>query len=512
MRRHVTVALGIPLVLLAAACGGSTGQADTSSSTSTNQTLTIAPIVDAQPWDLKDAGLGNNAIYYQAPYDPLLRLDPKANVTPNLATEWTYEDARNTVLNLTLRSDVTFTDGTKFDATAVKVNFDHNRTGANEVAGQLKGIKSVDVVDATHVKITLSAPDPSFVPNIASGAGMMASPTAIADGSLKDGPVGTGPYVLDKAATTAGSVYTFVRNEKYWNKSAFPFAKVVFKPMTDGTAALNALRSGQVDGALLTTAKNIPAATSGGLKILQYPPGDISGVYIWDRAGKLCKPLADVRVRQAINLAFDRKAIVEKVMLGLGQPTEQVFNPASTAYDASLNDRYPYDPQKARSLLAAAGYGNGFSCDTVDLSSFNAQAQAAMTEQLAAVGITLNAETVPAQDIINQLLAGKFPISFFQLASFRSWDTAVIQLQPTSLWNTFRYQDPTVTDLINRAQTQSDDQAGTTFRELNAYLVDQAWNAPWAVVQSAFAYSKRIDVVAQEYATMPFLYNFTPAR
>lgn len=511
MRRLLPLALGIPLVLVVAACGDSGSQGASGGSTSTNQTLTLAPIVDAQPWDLKDAGLGNNTVYYQAPYDPLLRLDPKAAVKANLATEWKYDDPQNTVLSLTLRSDVTFTDGTKFDASAVKVNLEHNKTGANEVAGQLKGIKSVDVVDATHVKITLSAPDPSFVANIASGAGMMASPKAIADGTLKDTPVGSGPYVMDKSATTPGSVYTFVRNDKYWNKGAFPFAKVVFKPMTDQTAVLNALRSGQIDGSLLTTAKNISPAKSGGLNILQYAPGDVNGVYIWDRGGTICKPLGNVKVRQAINYAFDRKTLVDKVFGGLGTPTTQVFNPSSTAFDAGLNDKYPYDANKAKSLLAEAGYGSGFTCDTVDLSAFNAQAQAAMLEQLAAVGIKLNVKTVPPADIINQLLAGKFPISFFALASFRSWDTTVIQLQPTSLWNIYKYQDPKVTDLINKAQSESESSAGGTFKELNTYVVDQAWNAPWSVVQNAYAYSKRVKVVPQEYTPVPFLYNFTPA-
>ncbi|MEV6348025.1 ABC transporter substrate-binding protein [Actinoplanes sp. NPDC051851] len=510
MHRRSFLAIGASLAISGglAACGGGSGS---SSSGSGSTTLTLAPIVDAQPWDLKDAGLGNNTLYYQAPYDALLKLDTKANVGANLATEWAYEDSGNTVLALTLRSDVTFTDGTVFDATAVKTNLEHTKTGANEAAGQLKGVKSVEVVDATHVKITLTGPDPSFVANLGSVAGMMASPKAIEAGTLKDGPVGTGPYVMDKTATTSGSVYTFTRNADYWNADAYPFDKVVFKPMTDSTAALNALRSGQIDGTLITAPKNISVVESAGLNILKYAPGDVSGVYIWDRGGKICKPLGDVRVRQAINYAFDRATLISKVMEGMGTATTQVFNPSSTAYDASLNDRYPYDPAKAKSLLAEAGYADGFSCDTVDLSAFNAQAQAAMIEQLAAVGIKLIAKTVPAADLINQLIAGKFPISFFSLASFHSWDTAVIQLQPTSLWNMFKYEDPKVTALIDKAQTQSDADAAATFKELNTYIVDQAWQAPWMVVENAYGYSKKVTVEAQEYTPVPYLGNFKPA-
>ncbi|MFZ0529075.1 MAG: ABC transporter substrate-binding protein [Propionicimonas sp.] len=511
MRRGIIAAASAALLLALAACSGpATGSGSTAAATSA--TLTLAPITDALPWDLKDAGLGHNTIYYQAPYDSLLRLDPKGNVIPNLATEWKYQDDANTVLALTLRSDVTFSDGEKFNATAVKTNFEHNATGSNEVAGQLKGIKSTEVVDDTHVKVTLSAPDPSFVANIGSVAGMMASPKAIADGTLKEGPVGSGPYVMDKAATTPASVYTFTRNDKYWNTAAFPFDKIVYKPMTDPTAALNALRSGQVDGALLTTPKNIAPAKAGGLNILEYAPGDVNGVYIWDRGGTICKPLGDLKVRQAINYAFDRATIVDKAFAGMGEPTLQVFNPASTAFDAALNSTYPYDPAKAKTLLTDAGYPDGFSCDSVDLSSYFPEAQAAMVEQLGAVGIKINLKQVPAAQVITQLLAGKFPISFFSLASFRSWDTVTIQLKKDALWNLFKYEDPQVTALIKKAQFASEADAPAIYKELNTYITQQAWNAPWSVVKNAYAYSKKVTVVAQEFTPVPFIYNFAPAK
>ncbi|MFJ2116481.1 ABC transporter substrate-binding protein, partial [Streptomyces sp. NPDC087850] len=217
-------------------------------------TLTLAPVTPAQPWDLKDAGLGNNTQYYQPVYDSLLRLDPQAEPTPNIATRWGY-DPTHTVLTLTLRTGAAFTDGAPVDAAAVKANLEHTATGTREAAGQLKDIKSVEAVDATTVKVTLSAPDPSFVANLGSVAGMLASPRAIAAGTLRDNPVGSGPYVLDKGATTKGSVYTFVRNKNYWNTKAFPFERIVFKPLSDPTAILNALRSGQVNGALLTRTK-----------------------------------------------------------------------------------------------------------------------------------------------------------------------------------------------------------------------------------------------------------------
>src|SRR3954454_992562 len=234
MRRFKLAAVAAVLTLAVAACGSG------SSSNSTTPgahggTLSLASVAVQQPWDLKDAGIRNNAQYYQPVYDSLLRLDAKGDPTPNLATAWKY-DKTQTELTLTLRPGVKFTDGAPFDAAAVKTNFLHNQTGANEAAGQLKGVASVKVVNPTTAVVKLAAPDPSFVANLGNVAGMMASPKAIASGALKQGPVGTGPYTLDKSATTNGSVYTYVRNPSYWNAQAFPFDKVVIKPMTDPTA------------------------------------------------------------------------------------------------------------------------------------------------------------------------------------------------------------------------------------------------------------------------------------
>ena len=306
MRRLLLAAAAAVLMLVVAGCGGSdSGSGSGSSSGGSGGTLTIAPLVPALPWDLKDAGLGNNAQYYQPVYDSLLRLDSKGAPTANVATSWRY-DKSQTELTLKLRTGLKFTDGAPVDAAAVKANLDNTKTGANEAAGMLKGIASVRVVNPTTVVLKLSAPDPSLVPNLGNVAGMLASPKAIQSGALKTAPVGSGPYKLDPSATTHGSQYTFVRNPDYWNAKAFPYDKIVLKPLTDPTAVLNALRSGQIDGALMTNAKNIAPAQASGLKVNKFTSGDVDGVYIWDRGGKQVKALgnaagapgAQLRLRQ----------------------------------------------------------------------------------------------------------------------------------------------------------------------------------------------------------------------
>ncbi|MET8976407.1 ABC transporter substrate-binding protein [Streptomyces sp. NPDC004539] len=495
------------LALSVAACGGSgTG----SGSSAGGGTLTLAPLVQAQPWDLADAGLGNNTQYYQPVYDSLLRLTPTADVTANLATKWSY-DATRTVLTLTLRTGVKFTDGTALDAAAVKANLLHTKGGTNEAAGQLKGVSAVDVVNPTTVTVKLSAPDPSLLANLGNVAGMIASPKAITAGTLKSEPVGSGPYTLDKSATTAGSTYTFVRNPGYWNKSAFPFDKIVLKPLTDATAVLNALRSGQINGAVLTSAKNIAPAQSSGLNVTKYTSGDVEGLYIWDREGKMVKALGDVRVRQALNYAFDRAAIVKTVKGGMGSPTTQVFNPAGSAFDKSLDSRYTYDPAKAKQLLAEAGYPNGFSVTMPDVSAIFPDQQAAMTQQLADIGVKVKIDKIPTGQLITELLSGKYAMSYMVLASFRPWDTIQIEVAKDALWNVRHTDDPAAEALVKKAQSATGAAQDALFKQLNTHLVEQAWNAPWDSVQNAYATTKGITFTPQAFAAVPPIYNFRRA-
>jgi peptide/nickel transport system substrate-binding protein len=152
MRRFtLAVATAALMMFTLAACGGDDGGGGGgggSADGETGGTLTLAPLVPAQPWDLKDAGLGNNVTYYQPVYDPLLRLDEKGEPTPNVATEWKY-DKSLTELTLTIREGLKFTDGTPVDAEAVKVNLLNTQKGANEAAGMVKVVENVRVVNPT---------------------------------------------------------------------------------------------------------------------------------------------------------------------------------------------------------------------------------------------------------------------------------------------------------------------------------------------------------------------------
>ncbi|MGV9850735.1 ABC transporter substrate-binding protein [Streptomyces sp. NPDC003442] len=500
MRKTVAFIGAALLTATTTACGGGTRAAGG------DHTLTLAESVTATPWDLSKASIGPETQYYQPVFDTLVRLDPKGRPTPNLATSWAY-DKPQTTLTLTLRDKVKFTDGTPVDAEAVKRNLLHTKSGTGSAAGEIRDISGVDAVDARTVAIRLSHPSPSLLPALGQVSGMIAGPASLEDPKV---PVGSGPYKLDTSATTAGQTYTYARNPGYWNKKAFPYDKVVIKYLSDPTARTNALLSGQLDGATLNL-NRVKTVKARGLNIATYEPGDVEGLYIWDRAGKKVPALGKVKVRQALNHAFDKQGIIKSAKTGLGTPTAQVFAPGEDGYDAGLEDTYSYDPAKARKLLAEAGYPHGFSVTLPDLSAIFPQEQAALTQALKDIGIEVKLDNVPGDQVMSSMLSGKYAMSYFKLGAPTGWDKVQLQLTEKSTWNPFKYHDPKADGLITRIGDATGAKRDALFKELNAYVVDQAWNAPWSVVANAYATAKDVKVTPQRGVQYPPLYNYAPA-
>ncbi|MEV2211373.1 ABC transporter substrate-binding protein [Streptomyces sp. NPDC050997] len=489
------------LTATVAACGGGTQAAGS------DKTLTLAESVTATPWDLAKASMGPEAQYYQPVYDTLIRLDTKGEPTPNLATSWTYDKAQTT-LTLKLRDGVKFTDGTALDADAVRKSLLHTKSGTGTAAGEIQDITGVDVVDAHTVAVRLSHPTAALLPALGQVSGMIAGPKAL-DGPKT--PVGSGPYKLDTSATTAGQTYTYTRNPDYWNAKAFSYDKIVIKYLADPTARTNALLSGQLDGATLNL-NRVKTVKDRGLNVVTYQPGDVEGLYIWDRAGKKVPALGKLKVRQALNYAFDKQAIIKSAKTGLGTPTTQVFAKGEDGYQAALDDTYSYDPKKAKELLAEAGYPNGFSVTVPDLSAIFPQEQAALDQSLKDIGIKVTLDTLPGDQIFSAMLSGKYAMSYFKLGAPTAWDKVQLELTNKSTWNPFKYGDPKTDDLIARIGKATGSEREKLFEQLNTYVVDQAWNAPWSVIANAYATAKDVKVTPQPGSQYPPIYNYTPAK
>ena len=506
MRKPIAVATIAIAALALSACSADSGGQSGSGSTATLRLSAIAAVESFAPGAFST---GPASAFLQPVYDSLLQNDDDGEPGPRIATEWSYDDT-NTVLTLTLRDDVTFTDGTALDAEAVKKNLDSARQQTGEAGGQLRFISSVDVVDATHLTITLSAADPSLLTNLAGTAGMLASPAALDTPELATVPIGSGPYEYDAAQSQAGTTYVYDRNEDYWDKAEYPYDSVTVTVYNDATSLINSLRSGQLDSGIVD-AKEISGLESAGLTTTSAPAYTTSGLFLFDRAGTQVPALGDVRVRQAINYAFDRTAFAEQVFDGEGTATDQMFSADSAAYDPSLEDAYPYDVDKAKALLAEAGYADGFDLPMPDVSVVFPTQQAAVTEALTAIGIRPQYQPVNGATFISDLLSAKYPAAIFNLNTFRPWDVAQLSMGSQSVWNTFKTDDATVTSLIAAAQTQSGDEQIATFKELNKYIVEQAWYAPYVQANNVYATSAGVSVTPQRYSVQIPLWNYAPA-
>jgi peptide/nickel transport system substrate-binding protein len=325
------------------------------------QTLRIGLAEDPDILDPTMARTFVGRIVFAGLCDKLFDLDEKLNIVPQLATS--YEWAKdNKSLTLKLRSGVTFHDGEKMDAQAVKYNLERhkNMKGSNR-RGELAPMSSVDVLDASTVRINLTAPFAPLLAVLTDRAGMMVSPKAAQAAGEKFGarPVCSGPFRF--VERIAQDRITLERHPNYWNKGEIHFDRVVYQPIVDATVRLANLRSGQLDFIERVAPSDIPQLRNDSrFKIAKIVEIGYQGITInigkSDMAQK--NPLGkDARVREAFELSLDRNAIVKVVMEGEAQVGNQWVAPDNRFYARSVGIP-KRNLERAKQLLREAGVSN----------------------------------------------------------------------------------------------------------------------------------------------------------
>ena len=471
-------------------------------------TLTLGAIAAPTTFDPAGSEWGNRAPFYQAVYDTLLLATAEGEIEPFLAESWEYDET-NTVLTLTIRDDVEFTDGSKLTADVVKQNLERFQTGTSPDKGYFAGISSIEAPDETTVVITLAAPDPAMLNYLTRDPGLIASAETFADAeSLATEPIGSGPYILDTAATVTGTSYTYTKNPDYWNPDLQHYETLTINVLQDATAALNAIKAGEVNAIKLANNDNLAEVESAGWTV-NANELDFGGLLLLDRDGTQTPELADVRVRQAINYAFDREALLSALQNGNGTVTQQVFPESSAAYDPALDETYSYDPEKAKELLAEAGYADGFTLPMPSSPVLGTTTYTLLEQQLADVGITAE-YTDPGNNFIADLLAPKFPAAYMTLEQNPDWQLIQFMIAPNAVFNPFHTEDETVNQLIAEIQNGDEATQAEKAKELNAHLVEQAWFAPWYRVQNSFPSDANTTVEMMPTNVYPAIYDIQP--
>jgi len=486
--------------LTLAGCSG--GSSDGSSGSASGGTLTLGAVVAPQTFQPSGAQWGNASPFYQAVFDTLVMVKPDGTIAPMLAEKYAYNDDK-TQLTLTIRDGVTFTDGSKLTAAVVQANLEAFKKGTSPDASNLADVKSIST-SGNDVVLDLNSPDPALLNNLGRDAGLVGSEKSLTASDAATNPVGSGPYVLDTKSTVTGTSYTYTKNPDYWDKSLQHYDKLVINVYTDPTAALNAVKSGEANAVKLINNDALDQVTAAGWTVNKNEL-DFQGIMLYDRAGKMAPQLGNVKVRQAINMAFDRAALLKTVANGYGTVTEQVFPATSAAYDKTLDTTYKYDPAGAKKLLAEAGYPNGFTLNMPTTSLLGASTFNLISQQLADIGITVKGTDV-GTNYITDMLAPKYPAAFMALEQNPDWQLIQFMLSPTATWNPFHYSNDTSNELIKKFQYGDT----AAVKELNKFVVDQAWFAPFFRVQGSVASDANTSVTMMSTNAFPAIYNFVP--
>ncbi|WP_166999419.1 ABC transporter substrate-binding protein [Paramicrobacterium fandaimingii] len=356
-------------------------------------------------------GTASGSIFTVLAYAPLIYQAPDGSLQPSLATSWEFTSDEMTAFEISLREGVQFTDGKALDAEAVKASMEYFLEKSGPNLSSVGPIDSVEAVDDTTVVIHYSKPFSSAPMSLTQTAmmGNIIGPDALADPeSLLTTMDGAGQYTYNAEESVPGSEYVYERNPDFWNPDAQMWERVTVQIMADPNAVLSAASTGQIDFGL-GSALFADAAADAGLDVAAVP------FYNWelrlaDTEGEINPALGDPRVREAIGLAIDRSAIVDALGGGYMAVSDQMVVEGNEGYSSDIG--WDYDLDRARELLADAGYEDGFSMTVLDsgLQDADSQIAQAIASNLKKVNIdvTLEVDTVSIPSFIEKAETKKY--------------------------------------------------------------------------------------------------------
>jgi peptide/nickel transport system substrate-binding protein len=456
--------------LFLASCSSSGG----SSSSGKSGQLTVSQQADVDSLFPLSTDLTESRNIYGLMFDPLLRKDKNGKPTGVIAERWGRTS--DTTWRFHLRKGLKFWDGSPVTADDVVFSLNYMRDPKKYVgASRLASWKDVIKVDEATVDVQTKTPDPLVLTAILD-LSYVVSQKYITDHDeqyVATKPLGSGPYKLKE--WTRSDHLTVVANEDYWEGT--PTIKtVVYRPIPDANTRIAALTTGGVDFISSLDLSQIDRVNSSGSTVAVTAPDDRAW-YIGLQMNQN-KALADVRVRQAMNYAVDKEAILKRFFQGLGKPLNSPVFESEFGYPDTVAP-YPYDPDKAKSLLSDAGYASGFTV-SFDIADTWKDASLAASQYLSDVGIKVNNNVQDFNRFIDQMF--KFQLGDLYTIAVHNPDlNAGTIYQETMLtngsYNFNKFTDPQVDAWIKSATTTFDEeQQQTLYNQIGSRVHDLA---PW---------------------------------
>lgn len=439
------------------------------------KTLTVALTTIPNSLDMPKTAERNASNAAWQLYDSLLWIDDNGDLTPALATAWEIDET-GTVYTFTLRQGVTFHNGEPFNADAVVFTWERNKNPINQYYTDWIIADSVEAVDEYTVVARTAEPQPLFLRVVASSWAIV-PPGYIAEvgeeGFLRR-PVGTGPFKL--VELVEGDRIVMEKNENYW-RTGYPLIdRLVFRPIPESSTRVAAIRTGEVDIVTRLSAEEADSLRGvPGLEVRSYPVDRVYYIAFNNMTTGLDKPTIDPNVRLAMNYAVDVEAIIDAIFNGHGRQAVGLITPTNLGYDDTIQP-YGYDPDKARELLAAAGYPDGFSmemaCPAGAYTNFE-QVCEAVQGFLGEVGINVSLEIMESGAFwdlqANKALPPLFGDSWSNTGSESLFRLRGALMGPDASYSA--WEDPVIIDLLNRISVTVDEQArAAMYKELMRYM------------------------------------------
>ncbi|MCS7464278.1 glutathione ABC transporter substrate-binding protein [Paenibacillus doosanensis] len=481
------------VAVVAAGCGGDAGKnnagagksEDTKAVSKNNKDVVIAinaNFITLDPHNTSDTHSISGA---RTMYEGLMGFDENMNVVPVLADAYKISEDGLTY-TFTLKPNIKFHDGTDFNAEAVKINLDRIRDEKNnlKLRKSFAKVKDVAAPDAKTVVITLSEPYNAFLNKMAMA--LMVSPKALKEqgDSIGKSPVGTGPFKFKE--WVQGDRLVVVKNPDYWQKDLPKVDSVTFKPVPENGSRIAMLKTGEADFIYPMPTEQVSEVQ--GQKDIVIDKID-STIVRYVTLNTMKKPFDDVKVRQAINYAINKDAYIKVVKSGLGAKLDSSMSSKTQYY--SKQTGYDYDVEKAKKLLAEAGYPDGFSAEIWgENDSETMKGMQFIQQQLALVGIKLEVKSMEGGTLSQQINSAKTPQEAKIQMWYVSWSPSSgdadgatrglfsSEMFPPAGSNTAYYKNDNVDKWIADANKAIDPkQAGSIY----ANIQKQIWeDAPWA--------------------------------
>ena len=477
--KALVFAIALALIFTVAA-----GAADNSGK-KLKDTLRIATWEDLKTMDPQASNMVSNWMVQLNIFDKLVYEDAEGEVHPRLATSWKFLD--DLTLEMKLRDDVYFHDGGKF--TAADVLYTIQRGKANSISASTFAPFDTDnsvIVDPYTIRLKFKTPYAAVFNTLTTGRGSIVSKAAIekmgADAYARN-PVGTGPYKL--ARWKSGTEIALVRNDNYWGEKAIT-KNVIYTIIPEAANRVIELETGGVDAVFEVAANDVKRVQS--MKGAHILMGD-SSRYMTLTFSMKDQLLSNKDIRYALSYAIDKKALVDAVYEGTATVADGMYPPTVFAY--KKKGVMPYDPVKAKELLAKAGYPNGF---TMNFLIENREADIRLAEIIqnmwAAVGVkvklfTMTASTYTAQG--NKFQAG-------MRAGNVNEPSNILIIYDSAFKERIEPNDPWLDKKLAEAKTILDSKKrAAAYGAIQDYLYDIRFTVPFAFTSVIYALSDKVE-------------------